>query len=283
MRRSSLILLLAVALVSCAKHEATEGAEHADHTATAASSATTSSNTSSAPATAAAALANTQYGNGASGYLAAPTDAGKHPAIIVIHEWWGLDDWIRQQADRFRDQGYVVLAVDLYRGHAAKSPEEAHELMRGLPEDRALADMKAAFDFLAARPDVDPQHIGVIGWCMGGGYALALTTNEPRLAASSINYGRLVTDENTIAKIKAPILGNFGGKDRGIAPADVKAFDAALKKQGKTADIKIYDNSGHAFMNPNNKEGYVAADANDAQARIDRFFGQTLRAKIPNS
>jgi carboxymethylenebutenolidase len=219
----------------------------------------------------------------ASGYLAAPQGSGKKPALIVIQEWWGVNDWVRQQADRFAGQGYVALAVDLYRGRVATTMEEAHELSRGLPEDRAVADLKAAVDYLSSRPDVDPKRIGVIGWCLGGGYALALTTNDPRVSASVINYGRLVTDPATIAKINAQILGNFGGEDRGIPPADVKAFDQALKAAGKSSDIKIYEGAGHAFMNPNNKEGYKADAASDAWSRIDGFFGRTLRANIPNS
>jgi carboxymethylenebutenolidase len=215
-------------------------------------------------------------GNG-SGYLALPAGAGKHPAIILIHEWWGLNDWVRQQADRFAGQGYVALAVDLYRGKTTGDPGEAHELMRGMPEDRANADLLAAFDYLAKRKDVNAKRIGSIGWCMGGGYSLSLATHEPKLAACVINYGRLVTDPKTIAQIHAPILGNFGGKDRGIPPADVEAFQQAMVKAHKSVDIKIYPNSGHAFMNPNNKEGYVAEDAADAWKRIDPFFASKLR------
>ncbi|HWS73361.1 MAG TPA: dienelactone hydrolase family protein, partial [Thermoanaerobaculia bacterium] len=116
-----------------------------------------------------------------------------------------------------------------------------------------------------------------IGWCMGGGYSLALATVEPRLAATVMNYGRLVTDPVTIAKIESPLLGNFGALDRGIPPADVTAFDAAMKKAGKSSDIKIYDGAGHGFMNPNNKEGYVKAAADDAWVRIDSFFAKRLK------
>ena len=221
-------------------------------------------------------------GNG-SGYLAAPSTSGRKPAVIVIQEWWGVNDWVREQADRFAQQGYVALAVDLYRGRSATTMEEAHELSRALPEDRAVADLKAGYAYLASRPDVDPERIGVVGWCLGGGYALALTTQEPRLAASVINYGRLVTDPATIAKINTPILGNFGAADRGIPPEDVRAFEGALKSAGKEADIRVFDGAGHAFMNPNNKEGYNAEAASAAQERVDRFLAQKLRAKIPNS
>ena len=261
MRRSSLFTLaLFLTLVSCNRN----------HTAPAA-----------APAPGPGATPRVSYpslaGN-ASAYLATPhASRGRKPAIIVIHEWWGLNDWVRQQTDRFASQGYVALAVDLYRGKVASDTETAHELSRALPEDRALADLKGAFDYLARRNDVDPSRIAVIGWCMGGGYSLGLTTAEPRLAASVINYGRLVTDPATIAKIRTPILGNFGALDKGIPPADVQAFAQALHAAGKSADIKIYPDAGHAFINPNNTSGYVAADAADANARIDRFFMQTLK------
>jgi carboxymethylenebutenolidase len=211
------------------------------------------------------------------GYVAVPATKGKHPAVIVIQEWWGLNDWIRDQADRFASQGYVALAPDLYRGKSTADASEAHELMRGLPEDRAMADLKGAFDYLTSRSDVDASRIGVIGWCMGGGYALQLAIAEPRIAAAVINYGHLVTDPNTIASINPPILGNFGEADRGIPPDDVRAFDAALKKAGKQSDIKIYPGAGHAFMNPNNKGGYVKSAAKDAWVRIDSFFQRTLK------
>jgi len=211
-------------------------------------------------------------------YLALPDDKNaKHPAIIVIQEWWGLNEWIMQQADRFAKQGYVALAVDLYRGKVATTQDEAHELMRGLPQDRAIADLKSGFNLLAARPDVDPSHIGVIGWCMGGGVALDLTTAEPRLAATVINYGHLVTDPATIARIQTPILGNFGADDRGIPPADVQAFADATRAAGKSIDVKTYPGAGHAFMNPNNKGGYVPEAAQDAWSRIDAFFAKRLR------
>ncbi len=212
-----------------------------------------------------------------SGYLSLPSGKGKHPAIIVIQEWWGLNDWIRQQADHFAKEGYVALAPDLYRGKSTTDPAEAHELMRGMPQDRAMADLKGAFRYLTGRKDVDASRIGVIGWCMGGGYALQFAIAEPRLAAAVINYGHLVTDPVTIARIRTPILGNFGAEDRGIPATDVRAFDASLKKAGKSSDIKIYPSAGHAFMNSSNKGGFVKAAADDALSRIDAFLARTLK------
>src|SRR5277367_2338289 len=101
----------------------------------------------------------------ASGFLAVPDKPGTYPGLIVIHEWWGLNDWVKEQTQKIAEQGYVVLAVDLYRGKTATDPNEAHELMRGLPQDRAIRDMQAAFDYLSARKDVNGR-IGSVGWCM---------------------------------------------------------------------------------------------------------------------
>jgi carboxymethylenebutenolidase len=211
-----------------------------------------------------------------SGYLSLPKEKGKRPAIIVIQEWWGLNDWIKEQADRFAAQGYVALAPDLYRGQVAAEPGLAHELSRGLPEDRAINDLKGAFNELVTRRDVDPNRIGVIGWCMGGGWALQLAIKEPRLKAAVINYGRLVSDPATVANIHPSVMGNFGANDRGIPVADVKTFETTLKQTGGEPDIKIYQGAGHGFMNPNNKDGYAPEAAADAQARIDAFLAKRL-------
>jgi carboxymethylenebutenolidase len=216
---------------------------------------------------------------GGKGYLVLPDGNGKRPAVIVIQEWWGLNDWIRENTARFAKQGYVALAVDLYRGRSTTDSGEAHELMRGLPEDRALADLKAGLRFLAAREGVDADRIGSVGWCMGGGYSLGFATAEPRLRAAVINYGRLVTAPERIAALRGALLGNFGGTDRGIPADDVRTFDSQLKAAKKDADIKIFDGNGHGFMNPNNKEGYDAAAASEAWSRIDAFFARTLKGK----
>ncbi len=150
--------------------------------------------------------------------------------------------------------------------------------MRGVPEDRARRDLLAAYDFLASLPDVKKNKIGAIGWCMGGGYALDLALDQPKLAADVINYGHLATDDALLKKINAKILGNFGGQDRGIPPETVKTFEEQLKKLGKSADIKIYPDAGHAFENPNNKEGYRPQDAQDAWNRTLAFLNATLKS-----
>jgi len=212
-----------------------------------------------------------------SGMLYTPAGKGPFPALIVIHEWWGLNDWVKEQASKFADEGYVALAVDLYRGKVATTPDLAHEIMRGVPEDRAARDLRSAFDFLASQPNVKKDRIGSIGWCMGGGYSLNVALLEPTLAAAVINYGHLATDPVELKKINAPILGSFGGQDRGISPDDVKKFQQALEQLGKKVEIKIYPDAGHAFENPNNKQGYRADDADDAWKRTVDFLSRTLR------
>ncbi|MGH9607788.1 MAG: dienelactone hydrolase family protein [Terracidiphilus sp.] len=211
------------------------------------------------------------------GLLYLPTGAGPHPALIVIHEWWGLNDWIKQEAAGYASKGYVALAVDLYHGKVATDAETAHELSRGLPQDQGVRDLTSALAYLAKRPSVDPSRIGAVGWCMGGGFALQLAIAAPTLKAVAINYGALATDSASLAKIHAAVLGNFGGQDRGITPADVHAFVAAMKQLGKPVNAKIYPDAGHAFENPNNTAGYRPADAADALARVDSFLKKELQ------
>jgi carboxymethylenebutenolidase len=212
------------------------------------------------------------------GILYTPSGAAPFPAIVVIHEYWGLNDWVKEQASKLADQGYVTLAVDLYRGKVAKDPDTAHQLMRGLPPDRASRDLQAAVAYLRSQKNVKADRIGSIGWCMGGGYSLGVALEEPTLAATVINYGHLATDPAALKKINAPILGSFGGLDQGITPDDVHKFEQQMKSLGKRVDIKIYPDAGHAFENPNNKDGYRAADTEDAWQRTVAFFAAHLKS-----
>jgi carboxymethylenebutenolidase len=198
--------------------------------------------------------------------------------VIVIQEWWGLNDWIKDQARALAKDGYVALAVDLYRGKVTAKPEDAHQLMMGTPRDRAMRDLKAAYAQLQGRADVKKTKLGSIGWCMGGMYTLALAVEEPTLAAAVAYYGAPPTEVTDLARIKAPILGNFGGDDKGPSPEQVRAFEAAMKKAGKRVDLKIYDGAPHAFANVNNPwGGYREAAAKDAWARTTAFFARNLK------
>jgi carboxymethylenebutenolidase len=211
------------------------------------------------------------------GLLYAAEGKGPLPALVVIHEWWGLNDWVKEQASKLADQGYVTLAVDLYRGKVATTPDEAHEIMRGVPEDRAARDLHAAVEFLRSQPNVRKDRIGSIGWCMGGGYSLDVALQEPTLTAAVINYGHLATDAASLKKINASILGIFGGQDRGIPVEDVKKFEQALTQQGNRVEVVIYPDAGHGFENPNNKTGYRADDAADAWKHTTSFLAGTLK------
>ncbi|MBC8042822.1 MAG: dienelactone hydrolase family protein [Rhizobacter sp.] len=215
-----------------------------------------------------------------SGYLAMPEKKGTYPAVIMVHEWNGLNDWVKAQADDLASKGYVVLAVDLYRGKVGKTKEEAQALMQGLSKDRAAEDLKASYAYIETLDETKGQKVGSIGWCMGGGYALATAQIlSEKLSACVVCYGFVTTDKKELAPVKAKVLGIFGGKDTGI-PVDktVKPFEAALKENGnKDVEIKVYPNSGHAFMNATNgMNTYNEADAKDAWAKTIAFFGKNL-------
>lgn len=213
-------------------------------------------------------------------YLARPKGNEPAPGILLIHEWWGLSDWVKQQAERFARQGYVALAVDLYHGQIAADRDHAHELMRGLADDQAVADLKFAFEFLSGHKFTKGKPTGVIGWCMGGGYALQLAVADKRLACTVVCYGKPITDEAQLRRITGPILGIWGATDRGI---DVASFKKALAKAGKdkSATHKIYPGAGHAFLNETNKQGYNKEQAEKAWAEIDAFLKRELKEEQP--
>jgi len=218
-------------------------------------------------------------GQNVTGFLALPRDPNRHRAIIVIHEWWGLNQWVKEKATNLAANGYVTLAMDLYHGRVTADPSEARKLKRALRQDRALDDLKTAFDYLADRADVDAQHIGSLGWSMGGGLALQLAIHEPRLAACVVNYGPLPTNRAAIEKINAQVLGIFGALDRGIPSAKVRAFERCMRAVKKPVDIEIYDDAGHAFENPANRTGYRAAASAEAWMRTLKFFEQAKESK----
>lgn len=211
------------------------------------------------------------------GMLYTPTGKGPFPALVVIHEWWGLNDWVKEQASKLSDEGYVTLAVDLYRGKVATTSDEAHEISRGLPHDRADRDLLAAANYLRSQKNVYPARVGSIGWCMGGGYSLDLAFADPQLAATVINYGHLATSLDSLKRIHASILGIFGGQDRGIPVSDVRNFEQQMKQIDKPIEVVIFPDAGHAFENSNNKTGYRADDAAQAWTKTVGFLHRTLQ------
>jgi carboxymethylenebutenolidase len=217
------------------------------------------------------------------GFLAEPTGKGPYPAIVVIQEWWGLSDWIKNNAKRLAEQGYVCLAPDLYRGKVTTEMRVARELMMGLSNDRALRVLKGAVSSLAARDNVDKDRLGSIGWCMGGGYSLQLAIHDSRIKACAMCYGRVVTDADKLKSLKATVLGVFGEEDGGIPPAQVQKFEKALKEAGK----KVYRieefKAGHGFMRPpsisQKNDAFVPKEAKRAWQDVDIFFATTLKGK----
>ncbi len=206
-----------------------------------------------------------------------PSGRGPFPALVVIHEWWGMNDWVKQQASNLSHQGYAALAIDLYRGKVATTPDAAHEIMRGVPEDRANRDLLAATAYLRTLTTVDPKRMGSIGWCMGGGYAFDLAVLDPKLKVAVINYGHLASDDDTLKKIHASILGIFGGKDQGIPVPDINKFEAQMKALDKKVEIHIFPDAGHAFENQNNLKAYRQEDTDQARKYTADFLARNLK------
>ena len=144
-----------------------------------------------------------------------------------------------------------------------------------------MRDLKSAVDYLRSRDDVDATRIGSIGWCMGGGYSLQLALAEPKLAGAVIYYGRLVTDDATIKGLSVPLLGNFGGQDKGISPDSVREFERKAKAAGKSVDFKTYPDAGHAFASSKDPAVFRADDAKGADARAEAFLEKVLKKKSP--
>jgi carboxymethylenebutenolidase len=207
------------------------------------------------------------------GYFAAPADMFEPlPAVIMIHEWWGLNDNIRAMADRLAGEGYIVFAVDLFNGKVAKSAGEARVLMAQAIEDPEAGNqnIRAAFQFVSETAGA--PRIGVIGWCFGGGWSLSTARLFPEeLDASVIYYGQVTDDEEALQPIGAPILGLFAAEDTGIKVESVKAFEAALQRLRKNYEVHIYPGVGHAFANPTGTS-YNAAAAEDAWRRTLEFL-----------
>jgi carboxymethylenebutenolidase len=210
-----------------------------------------------------------------------PTGKGPFPGLIVVHGDFGPTKWVKQQAERLARQGYVVLAVDLYRGELPKDVEEAHILERGLEEAGVLAILRAAVDHLAALPEVRKDRIGIIGWDMGGGHALEAAARDRRLCALVTCFGRLITDPARLAGLQAPVLGIFAGKDEGITPDTLKRFRAAMAKAGKrVAGLHVYPDCESGFLDPANP--YLSAPppdrhVADAWRKIEDFLARELK------
>jgi carboxymethylenebutenolidase len=215
-------------------------------------------------------------GTSSKAYLSLPEGAtAPMPGVTVIHEWWGLNDNIKHWADRLAAEGYAALAVDLYGGKVATTPDEAMAAMKGVKQEEATAILLAAHRFLATDPRIMATKRASIGWCFGGGQSLQLALAAPDLDGAVIYYGFLDPDPDHLKNIKASILGVFANKDQNITPADVTAFDEALTKVGVKHEIHRYD-ADHAFANPSGSR-YDQPAATDAWAQARAFLAKTLK------
>lgn len=211
------------------------------------------------------------------GHFVFPSDMVEPlPALIVIHEWWGLNDGVRAMADRLAGEGYIVLAVDLFGGKTAQYPSDARQLMLDVVEDPAPANenLRQAYQFL--EQTAGAPRIGVLGWCFGGGWALNAAMLMPeQLDAAVIYYGQVTGDQEKLAPLQMPILGLFAENDRGIPVEGVREFEEALETLDKNHEIVVYPDVGHAFANPSGNN-YAPEAARDAWEKALGFLDTHL-------
>ena len=212
------------------------------------------------------------------GYIVAPDGEGPFPAVLLIHEWNGLVDRVRQVADAFADEGYVALAADMYSGRIGTNREENMALMQEAQAepDRVIANLDAAVSYLRARDDVTGK-VAAMGWCFGGGVALSFALSGESHEGTAIFYGRLIEDPEVLASIDHPIYGTFAELDGGIPPDQVNRFAEALRTAGVENDIHIYDDVNHGFWLWVDRDPETAsAPAADAWTRLKAYLQRVL-------
>ncbi|HEX6560848.1 MAG TPA: dienelactone hydrolase family protein, partial [Nitrososphaera sp.] len=197
--------------------------------------------------------------------------------IVMIHEWWGLNDNIKEMARQMASEGYVVLAADLYKGQVTTTSSQAQVLAIGVKNNpgEAIKNLQAAVSYLRNSSSVDGK-IGSLGWCFGGDWSLQLALNENKMDATGLYYGQPVTDPKALSVIKWPVLGIFGSADQSIPVEKVNAFKQALDKDGIVNEVHVYNGVGHAFANPSGTN-YAPAETKDAWQKTLAFFDKHLK------
>lgn len=199
------------------------------------------------------------------GYLAQPDEPGVYPAVLLIHEWWGLNEGMTVLADALAAEGYVVLAADAYRGEVTNQVPRALYLRLSTPEEQVFNDVDAALAYLRGLDSVDTEKVASMGFCFGGGHSLQLGMRQSEnLALTILYYGSVVTNPELLRPLtdNQPVLGIFGEEDASIPTADVLEFEAALNSLDIPNQITIYPEVGHAFLDEENyNEPGAAGDA----------------------
>ena len=216
-------------------------------------------------------------GGSTDGYLSVP-DSGNGPGVIVIQEWWGLVDHIKEVCDRFAAEGFVALAPDLYHGKTTKSPDEAGKLMMALRIDEAERDLRAAADYLLIQDSTTSEKVGVAGFCMGGALSLYTATKNPKIGACVVFYGGHPNVKPDLPNLHAPMLGLYAERDGFVTPKIARELEGKLKDLGKEVEVKIYPDADHAFFNDSRPEVYKADAAADAWQRTVEFLRKNLAA-----
>ena len=214
-------------------------------------------------------------GGNTGGYLSIP-ETGSGPGVVVIQEWWGLVDHIKEVCDRFAAEGFVALAPDLYHGKSTKSPDEAGKLMMALRIDEAEKDLSAAVEYLSTLDATTSEKSGVVGFCMGGALSLYTATKNPNIGACVVFYGGHPKVKPDLPNLHAPVLGIYGEKDRSVTPASVQELERQVKSLGKQIEVKIYPGADHAFFNDTRPEVYNAEASADAWQRTIEFLRRHL-------
>lgn len=214
-------------------------------------------------------------GGSLKGYQAAP-ELGRGPGVVVIQEWWGLVDHIKEVCDRFAAAGFFALAPDLYHGQTTRSPDQAGKLMMAMHIDKTEKELQGAVDYLLKQDGVTSAKIGVVGFCMGGALALYTATKNPNVGASVVFYGGHPNVKPDLPNLHAPVLGIYAENDGFVTPQLVRELESKLKELGKEIDVVMYPGTDHAFFNDSRPEVYNAEAAADSWRRTIEFLKHRL-------
>lgn len=213
-------------------------------------------------------------GGTAAGYLATPP-SGRGPGLIVIQEWWGLVDHIKEVTDRFAAEGFVALAPDLYRGDSTTNPDEAGRKLMALDIAQAGKDLRGAADHLLGLDAVSPKKVGAVGFCMGGQLALFAATEHDQISACVDFYGIHPNVKPDFSRLRCPVQGHFANNDEFVTPESARTLIDEIRKAGGVIDVHFYE-AGHAFFNDARPEAYAEAPSKQAWGRTLTYLHANL-------